>query len=144
MHEIDKYSDILKSTGLKNTRHRNSILEILESCENPLSAEQIFLDLKEKNISINLSSVYRTLENLVAKGLLTKSNLNGDNRALFEFNRMEHKHHLICSGCRKIVPVDECPLEMYEKLLQDKTGFDVTGHKLEIYGYCQDCKASRK
>lgn len=144
MKELNKYYDILKQTGLKNTKHRNSVLDILVNCNHPLTVEQIFFALKEKNISINLSSVYRTLECLVAKGLLVKSNIHGDNKGLFEFYRREHRHHLICSECRKIISIEGCPLEAYEKLLQEKTGFDVTGHRLEIYGYCEDCKVTKK
>jgi len=59
---------------------------------------------------------------------------------LYELNRQEHKHHLICSGCRKMFTVDECPLEDYEKSLSNKLDFDITGHKLEIFGYCKECK----
>ncbi len=140
MAEDGKYRDILKRSGLKNTKHRNSILEILENSRHPLTAEQIFVKLLSLKISINLSSVYRTLDTLISKGMLVKSTLSGDNKALFELNRQEHKHNLICFGCRKIIPVDGCPLAGYENLLKEKTGFDVTGHKLEIYGYCQDCQ----
>ncbi|WP_422145473.1 transcriptional repressor, partial [Clostridium sp.] len=50
---------MLKKKGLKVTKHRNSLLEVLEIENQPLTAEDIFLKLKEKGISINLSSVYR-------------------------------------------------------------------------------------
>jgi Fur family ferric uptake transcriptional regulator len=140
MKESENYKNVLKREGLKNTRHRNSVLEVVERSDQPLTAEEIYILLREENISINISSVYRILDTLVLKGLLAKSKIEGDSRALYEMNFMEHKHHLICSGCRKMVPIDGCPLSDYEKLITDKTGFDVTGHKLEIYGICRACK----
>lgn len=134
------YKDILKRKGLKNTKHRNSILNEIEKCDQPISAEQIFLRLKDKYISINLSTVYRVLDTLVEKNLVIKSSITGDTKALFEPYRIEHKHHLVCIRCKKMFSVDGCPFEEYEKMLHEKIGFDVKGHKLEIFGYCKDCK----
>lgn len=134
------YKDLLKREGLKNTKHRISILDEIETCEQPVSAEQIFLRLQDKHISINLSTVYRALETLVEKNIVIKSSITGDAKALFEPYQMEHKHHLVCVKCKKMFTVDGCPFEEYEKILHEKIGFDVKGHKLEIFGYCKDCK----
>ncbi|RCX19431.1 Fur family ferric uptake transcriptional regulator [Anaerobacterium chartisolvens] len=144
MIETGSYTEVLRREGLRNTKHRNSILETIEGSGKPVTAEEIFLNLKSKNISINLSSVYRALDILVFKEVVVKSTIADSSSAFFEINKREHKHNLICSGCKKIFPVDGCPLEEYEKLLQDKTGFDVTGHRLEIYGYCHECKEEKK
>jgi Fur family ferric uptake transcriptional regulator len=143
MKDDNRYSAVLKSVGLKNTKHRNSILKILETVESPITAEEIFLELKKQQIAINLSSVYRTLENLVAKEMVLKSNLSGENKALFELMRTGHRHRLICSGCKKMIPIEGCPVAEYEKSLQQQTGFRVTGHKLEIYGYCHECEPNK-
>jgi Fur family ferric uptake transcriptional regulator len=144
MHETGDYGNILKREGLKNTKHRNAVLEVLEDSGQPVTAEQIFLELKGKEISINLSSVYRILESLVSRGLAIKSNITGESKASYELNRSEHKHHLICSGCKKMIPIDGCPLEEYENQLKAKTDFDITGHKLEIFGYCKECRQANK
>lgn len=140
MCDTGNYSKILKREGLKNTKHRNAILEVIENSAQPINAEQIFFELKDKKISINLSSVYRILESLVSKKLLIKSIIPGSNKAVYELNRLEHTHYLICSSCKKMFSVDGCPLEEYEKQLESKMGFEITGHKLEIYGVCKDCK----
>ena len=42
MPETVNYSSILKREGLKSTKHRNSILEVLENSEQPITAECIF------------------------------------------------------------------------------------------------------
>ncbi len=131
---------VLKRCGLKNTKSRAAILDILEQCESPVSAEQVFLDLKEKKISANLSTVYRTLEAFSDKKLAKKLNIAGDNRNLYEYNRMVHKHYLVCLGCNKIVPIESCPLVDYEKHLADETNYKITGHNLDVYGYCPECR----
>jgi Fur family ferric uptake transcriptional regulator len=139
----NKFKEVLTREGVKNTKNRNAILEILENAHAPLTAEEIFLLLKEKNASTCLSTVYRTFEMLVSKGLVIKSNIIDDGRARYELNHMEHKHHIICVGCHKMISIDECPFEEFEKQIKKKIDFDVTGHKFEIYGYCQDCKLLR-
>ncbi len=144
MQKKDDYSNILKHNSLKSTRHRIEILKNLEQNDQPIAAEQVYFELREKGISINISSVYRILEALVTRNLVLKSSIGEDNRALFELNRMTHKHRLICVGCKKMFSIEGCPLMGYEKMLQESIGFEVTGHKLEIYGYCRNCSALNK
>ncbi len=134
------FGDDLKRSGLKNTKPRTAILDILEQSDQPIGAEQIFLELRQKDISVNLSTVYRTVEVLADKNIVTKLSIAGDNRALFEYNRMVHRHYLVCIECKKILPVYRCPLETYEKLLEEETHFAIVGHKLDIYGYCPECQ----
>ncbi|MBK5243433.1 MAG: transcriptional repressor [Eubacteriaceae bacterium] len=140
MSEIITYKEVLNHKGLKNTRHRNSILELLETSTQPLTADQIYLALVNQKISINLSTIYRVLNTLVENGLIIKTNTVSDNKTLFELNSFEHKHHLVCMECKKITMVDECPFEEYEKKLKEKMGYTILGHKLEIYGVCKSCR----
>jgi Fur family ferric uptake transcriptional regulator len=106
----------------------------------PISAEQIYFELKEMKLGINISTVYRTLETLEDKGMVTKLSIMDDDRMLFEYNKMGHRHYLICISCKKIVTLDNCPLGAYEKKLQNETNFDIIGHRLYLYGYCSDCQ----
>jgi Fur family ferric uptake transcriptional regulator len=134
------YKELLKKEKLKSTKHRNSILDVIVKAEQPVTVETIYLKLKEQGIAISLSTVYRVLEALLGRGLVVKTSINDDSKALFEINTMEHKHHLLCVKCRKMLPVEGCPLEDYVKALEEKLGFSIKGHKLEMFGYCQSCK----
>ncbi len=129
-----------KGCGLKSTKSRRAILDILEQSAQPVSAEQVYLELKEKKISANLSTVYRTLDALTDKKLADKIQITGDNRTLFEYNRMVHKHYLICLNCKKITAIETCPLVDYVKALAEETDYSISGHKLDIYGYCPECR----
>ena len=140
MQENNTYKGLLQSNGLKSTKRRNLILEILATLEQPVTVDQLFWELKKNDISINISTVYRIVEALVSKHLITKTNISGDNKTYFELNRPEHRHHFICTACKQMFWLDDCPLGEYCTLIQTRTGFDVTGHKLEIYGYCPNCK----
>jgi Fur family transcriptional regulator, ferric uptake regulator len=134
------YEKILRNENLRNTKHRNSILEVIDGSKQPITAETIYFVLKEQGVSISLSTVYRVLDALLDKTLIVKTSVTDDNKALYEINGMEHKHHLLCVKCRKMLSVDGCPLEEYEKALEKKLGFSIKGHKLEMFGLCENCK----
>jgi Fur family ferric uptake transcriptional regulator len=124
----------------RNTKHRNSIFEVIEQNGQPITADAIYLKLKEQGISISLSTVYRVLDAFIEKELIIKTNVTDDNKSLFEIKNPEHKHHLLCVKCRKMMSVDGCPLEEYEKMLEEKLGFSIKGHNLEMYGLCHNCQ----
>lgn len=138
------YTNDLKRSGLKNTKHRTSILAILEQNDQPISAEKIYNDLQTRGVSVNLSTVYRTLDSLNEKCLVNKLNISGDGRTLYEFNHKVHRHYLLCLECKTIIPISDCPLKNYEQVVEEKTNFKVEGHNLNIYGYCLECQKKSK
>ena len=131
----------LRRAGLKNTKRRAAVLEILEKQTQPVAAEQIFFELNRFELPTSLSTVYRELDSLIDNGLVVKVKMNESSKALFEYNRMVHKHYLMCLGCKKMIALDDCPLEAYEKELEHQTHFVITDHKLNLYGYCPECRA---
>lgn len=54
----------LLARGLKVTRQRLALLAALGRSETPLSAEQLFLALRDEFSTLSLSTVYRTLDTL--------------------------------------------------------------------------------
>jgi Fur family ferric uptake transcriptional regulator len=52
----------------------------------------------------------------------------------------EHHHHLICSECDAVVDFTDCDLGELEQRLAQKFGFEIEGHLLEVFGYCQNCQ----
>ncbi len=130
----------IKSSGLKLTRHRQEIFQLLKESKQPVTAEQIYAALREKNISINLSTVYRILDSLSGSELVSKINIGEDKKNHYEYNCMAHRHYLVCLCCNNIFSVGDCPLGDYEKQVARQTDFVITGHKLNLYGYCSNCR----
>lgn len=135
------YRNMLSQKGLKNTSVRVVVLKILDDSEIPMTVEEIFVSVRSLLSSVNLSTVYRTMETLLKNGLVEKTALLDENKARYEFRRVEHKHHLVCTGCNRMIPVEDCPVDdEYAKLMCNKQGFELTGHRLEIYGLCPGCQ----
>lgn len=139
MSEKDSVKNLLVKKGCKNTKSRKAVIEVLKKTDIPMSAEEIFLSIKKDGGSINLSTVYRNLELMEKKGLVEKTVMN-DSKSRFELTDNGHKHHLICTKCNRMVSLDTCPIEEYEKDVVRETKFDITGHQLIFYGICPECK----
>ncbi len=132
--------EILKHHEIKYSKQRDVILSVLKGYNRPLTSEYIYEESKTAVENLSLSTVYRILNAFVEKKVVIKTNLDVENRTLFELNRHEHKHHLLCLGCSKIVQISSCPLKRYEQEIQETLGYHITSHKLEIHGYCPDCR----
>ncbi|MDD4844231.1 MAG: Fur family transcriptional regulator [Anaerotignum sp.] len=137
--ESKSYTEIFKKNGIKATKQRELVFGLLTDSDVPLTVEEIYVGLMEKEKNMSLSTIYRILDVFVEKGLVQKSNIT-DNKAVYEVVGMGHKHHIICISCGKIIALDHCPIKEYEKALEKETEFEITSHKLVFFGYCPECK----
>ncbi len=131
--------NIFKDNQIKNTKQRSVILDILKNSEESLTAEEVFLLAKDIDETISLSTIYRTLTLFVEKNLLIKMSSIEENLAKYSLNKADHAHYLVCLGCKEKIEINYCPLSVYEEKLEETYNFEITGHKLEIFGYCQKC-----
>ena len=130
------------NVGSKNARtskNRNAVIDILEKAKIPLTIEYIYDELRRKNEKISLSTVYRVMERLTSNGTAIKAIVMDDNKARYELCKNGHKHYMICVKCSKMIPIENCPIKELEENITKTTGFNITGHKLEIYGECSSC-----
>lgn len=133
--------DNIWAEGIKRTKQREDVCRVLMQAEKPLSAAEIYNRIVQENSQTNyaVSTVYRSLTVFEGKGFVIKSTLMGEDTAVYEWNCGKHKHYAICLKCHKLVPLKTCPFEHIKVDTSDED-FTVTSHKLEIYGYCNQCK----
>ncbi len=136
----DEHKEYLHRYGLKNTRPRSLVLQILIHHQGLLTAEDIYQMLLEQGQSINVSTVYRILEMFTEKKVTEKAYLPDVRKYGFSLHSLGHTHRLICLRCHKVVELGHCPLSDFEKDVAQSTAFHIVGHNLELYGYCPDCQ----
>ena len=135
---VTEKDNILTQKGCKKTKARAAVVDILEAALQPVTAEDIYIKIKKLGLAVNLSTVYRNLDLMESKELVEK--VIGGSKAMYILTGGSHKHHLICTGCRRVVSVNICPFKNMENEVVKETEFDITGHKLELYGVCPECK----
>lgn len=141
--EMEKQETKQYPQGIKWTKQRKDVYEVLAGAREPLSAVQIYHYLEKSNEknTYAVSTVYRILAAFEEKNLVTKSTWMGDGTVVYELNRGEHTHYAVCLECHRRIPLEHCPFA-HVHLETDTGDFVVTGHKLELYGYCKECKAA--
>lgn len=127
--------------GIKWTRQRKDVYDVLMQAPEPLSAIQIYnhIEKTEQTGNYAISTIYRILAVFEEKNLVIKTNFLGDDKVVYELNKGEHIHYAVCLNCHKRIPFHICPFEHMHKNIEENE-FLVTEHKLELYGYCKQCR----
>lgn len=132
--------------GIKWTKQRKDVYDILDAASEPLGAVQIYNKIVKSGIEGNyaVSTIYRILTAFEEQHLVNKSTWMDDGTVVYELNRGSHTHYAVCMACRKRVPLESCPFShMHMHMPKASDDFEITGHKLELYGYCKQCKSSK-
>lgn len=131
--------DLIWPKELKKTKHRQAILDIFSEENKPLSIVEIQNALHQKNQQIWLSTIYRILDSFEQHHLINKITMLNQEAVYYELNLNQHAHYAICVKCRNVIELDHCPMNLFEQNLQ-KDKFKVYGHRMEIFGVCQNCQ----
>jgi Fur family ferric uptake transcriptional regulator len=135
----DQIDALLRLRGVRVTQARRSVFELLSGSALPLSASQIDGMLGNAGQSIDLVTIYRTLETLERCGLITRADRFNEGWRYMVISR-EHHHMIVCSECGSTSPLDVCDLNRIEKSLERTTGFTNIRHSLQFYGTCAGCR----
>jgi Fur family ferric uptake transcriptional regulator len=140
---IEKIKQSLQAQAYKLTPQRESTVRVLlEHEEAHLSAEDVYMLVKEKAPDIGLATVYRTLELLSELHVVEKLNF-GDGVARYDLrneNQRHHHHHVICVKCNSVEEIMEDWLLELEERLETEYRFQVLDHRLDFHGICRKCR----
>jgi Fur family ferric uptake transcriptional regulator len=131
----------LLSAGVRPTRQRLRVLEELAREPHDATAQQLFQRLRTAGEPIGLATVYRTLGTLAQQGILdAMTHIPGE--ACYRLCSEAHHHHVVCSGCHRVVELEGCGAGGWIEAAAAQVGFRATSHHVEIVGVCEDCRAA--
>ncbi len=140
---IERIKEALHDARYKLTPQREvTVRVLLENESSHLSAEDVFMKVKDKYPEIGLATVYRTLELLNELNVLDKVNF-GDGVSRYDLRKegaQHFHHHLICIHCGSVEEVEEDLLTDVEKIVTRDFDFDIIDHRLTFHGICKLCK----
>ncbi|WP_036484511.1 Fur family transcriptional regulator [Myxosarcina sp. GI1] len=121
----------------QRTRSQERIINILQNLKRSISAQDLYIELRNRKQNMGLATVYRSLEALKLQGEVQVRTLsNGE--SVYSPVRSD-RHHLTCVNCGVSVPIDECPVHELEDRLEASHQFKVYYHTLEFFGLCDRC-----
>ncbi|MFD2924847.1 Fur family transcriptional regulator [Halobacillus naozhouensis] len=137
-----KALDLLEESGVRSTPQRHAVLDYLLNTRVHPTAEEIYRELEEKFPHMSLTTVYNNLRVLREVGLVRELAF-GNLSSRFDSNTTDH-YHIICDECGKVVDFNYPILNEVESLARQLTRFEVSYHRMEVYGKCEGCQGYRK
>lgn len=132
----------LRKHGIRLTKQRELLFEIIHNSRRHLNADQLFEMAKERDPKINRVTVYRTLKILKQEGLVDELDLlhvSGEQH--YYETRLKREHaHVVCLRCGRVQEYFGQPLRDMKGQIETDFGFKIEVARTEIGGYCADCQ----
>ncbi|MEO0012671.1 MAG: hypothetical protein RLZZ535_1060 [Cyanobacteriota bacterium] len=124
--------------GMRVSRQRRYVLELLWKNENHLSAREIYDLLNQQGKEIGHTSVYQNLEALSAGGVIEC--LERSDGRLYG-NISDSHSHINCLDTKQIIDLQiELP-ESIIKQIEEQTGVSIVDYRIDFFGYKNSSKA---
>jgi Fur family ferric uptake transcriptional regulator len=135
----------LKEHGIRLTRQRQVLLDLIDKTGFHLDAEQLYRLAKQTDPKINRVTVYRTINMLKEVGLIDELDLmHWSGGQHYYETRLKQEHgHAICLRCGKVEEFFGEPLQKIRRQVESNFGFQVLISRTEVGGYCPHCRRLR-
>jgi Fe2+ or Zn2+ uptake regulation protein len=136
----------LREKGIRLTRQRRVILEVMDNAEQHLDVDQILARAQKMDPAVHLVTVYRTIDLLKKEGLIDELDLlhlRGD-RHYYETHGPRDHIHVACLRCGKVREFESRLYEQLKEQIARDFEMQVTVSRTEVGGICNDCLAASK
>jgi Fe2+ or Zn2+ uptake regulation protein len=137
---IDLATQRLHIQGGRMTSQRRMILEALNDLGCHPTAEEIFAVVNQRDPTVNLSTVYRTLRWLEQEGLISARRFDeGRRQERFDAVLPAEHHHFQCTVCKAVIEFDHPAIRKIKAQFAASSGCQVESASMMLYGICPDC-----
>lgn len=120
----------LRRFGVRPTRQRVSLLRLLYRYgHRHVAAEQLYQEALTDGIHLSLATVYNTLNQLAAIGMIRKVVVN-TGQTFFDTNNSDH-HHYYVEGRNQVFDVQANDIEV-SQLPEPPEGFEIAGVEIVV------------
>lgn len=130
-------AEVLRSRGLRMTPQRQLVLDAVRQLGHA-TPEQVHSSVQRVAGSVNITTVYRTLELLEELGLVTHTHLSHGAPTYHPADERQHLH-LVCRGCGAVEAVEPALLAPLAEELASQRGFLVDVGHVAFFGRCATC-----
>ena len=125
--------DRCKTAGIRMTGQRKLIINVLQKSNDHPDVEELFKRANAIDNKVSIATVYRTVRLLQDAGILSRLEFN-DGKSRFEDAVRKHHDHLIDIESGEVIEFVDDEIEKIQNKIAERLGFDLVGHKLELYG----------
>jgi Fur family transcriptional regulator, zinc uptake regulator len=139
---LERAASICRARGGRLTPQRRIVLAKLLTANRPLTAYELLDLVRPEDAAITPASTYRSLDFLVAAGLVHRLD---STRSFVACDHPDHPHagqFLICRECGSVVEAEDKRIDRAAEELGQRHGFTLEHRSVELTGVCGDCQAS--
>ncbi|MFN8228769.1 MAG: Fur family transcriptional regulator [Mycobacterium sp.] len=129
----------MTGAGVRATRQRAAITQLLDSLGEFRSAQELHDELRRRGENIGLTTVYRTLQAMSAANVVDTLRTDTGESVYRRCSGSHHHHHLVCRSCGATVEVAGREVETWASEVAAAHGFSNVSHTIEIFGTCPAC-----
>jgi Fur family ferric uptake transcriptional regulator len=129
--------DLLRQHGGRITSSRRFLLHALFESESHQSAEQLAALVQAQAPDVNISTVYRNLDELEKLGVIVHTHL-GHGPATYHLAASAHGH-FVCEECGKMIEAPDALFGGLARAAKDQFGFTIDPHHFAMLGRCAEC-----
>ena len=118
--------------GLRMTEQRRVISQVLSESEDHPDVEMLHRRANAIDSRISIATVYRTVRLFEEASILERHEF-GDGRARYEEASENHHDHLINLQSGEITEFRNDEIEALQRQISKKLGYELIGHRLELY-----------
>jgi Fur family ferric uptake transcriptional regulator len=145
MSFVEEASAAIRESGGRFTSQRRLIAELLEDANEHLDAESLYHMAYERDTSVSLATVYRTLSMLKDAGLIEQRYFARDHgREYYEPVTAHEHYHFTCRNCHQIVEFESDLVDQIRQVLEGTVGVSVKHACVCFEGLCEDCKNAER
>ncbi len=122
-----------EAAGLRMTGQRRVVAQVLQDSDDHPDVEELYARASKVDAGISLATVYRTVKLFEETGILDRLEF-GDGRSRYEDAEREHHDHLIDINTGEVIEFVDPEIEALQEKIAAKLGYELRGHKLELYG----------
>lgn len=122
-----------EAKGLRLTGQRRIIAQVLQDAQDHPDVDELFNRASAIDDGISIATVYRTVKLFEEAGILERHEF-GDGRARYEDAKRDHHDHLINVHTGEVIEFVDPEIEALQVKIAEKLGYELRGHRLELYG----------
>lgn len=130
----------LRASGFKLTHARLTVLSALEAGDGHITSAALLEEVGRIDPGIGRASVFRTLDLFTRLSIIRPTYMGGSVAPTYVLMPDGHHHHIICMTCNRVFEFEDCGLDVLTHDLETRFNIQITGHLLELFGICADCK----
>jgi Fur family transcriptional regulator, ferric uptake regulator len=137
---LDAFRRYLSERNLPATSQRLAVATVVLDAADHVSAEDVAQRVARQGTGVGLATVYRTLDLLVASGLVAERDFGEGFHRYEPVSPGQVHQHCICTSCGRVREFANDRLERMIALLAEEVEFRPHHHHLEVFGLCRDCQ----